>query len=142
MTPESEIIARRMAAVGYLPSEAVLTGLGVPELEFVRLWAERHRDRRPEREVIADELLALAEEITGEPHRRTASALFSLTQAAFGRGDAAVPDSHVLRLQAALEAAQRLGLAEDERAASVLDSAIRRIGYRAARVRLASPRFG
>jgi hypothetical protein len=126
-----------MAAIGYLPSEAVLSGLGVPERDFVRYWTEAHQDQRPEREVIADELLALAEEVTGEPQRRTSTALFALTQAAFGRGDVALPDSHVERTLSALETVQRLGLAEDERAASVLDSAVRKLGYRAARVRLA-----
>lgn len=142
MTPESETIARRMAAAGYLPSEAVLSGLAVPERDFVRFWTERHADRRPEREIVADEVLALAEEISGEPQRRMASALFALTTAAFGRGDVALPDSHVERVLSTLEAVHRLGLTEDERAASVLDSAIRKLGYRAARVRLTgvSPR--
>ncbi len=139
MTPESEAIARRMAGIGYLPAEAVLTGLGVPERDFVRLWTERHQDQRPEREVVADEVLALAEQITGEPQRRMASALFALTTAAFGRGDVALPDSHVERVLSALETVHRLGLTEDERAASVLESAIRKLGYRAAKVRI-SPR--
>lgn len=131
MTPEAERIARRMAAAGYLPSAAVLAGLGIRDREFVAIWAEVNHNTRPPRELVAEALLALAAEVTGEPHRRTSSALFALTQAVFDRGDVALPDAAVPRTLDVLRDVQRLDLAEDARSASVLDAAIRRLERRA-----------
>ena len=130
MRLESQATIRRMAEVGYLPSEAVLRGLGVREREFVAIWTEVHRDSRPEREIVAEALLILATEVTGEEQRRTSSAMFALTQAAFDRGDVALPASHVGRTLAVLRDVKRLRLAEDSKSESVLDSAIRRLEFR------------
>jgi hypothetical protein len=130
MTPTAEIIVRRMASTGYLPSEAVLRGLGVKDREFVAIWTDVHRDNRPEREVVAETLLTLATEVTGEEQRRTSSALFALTQAVFDRGDVALPESHVPRTLAVLHDVQRLDLTETAKSASMLDAAIRRLGFR------------
>lgn len=130
MTPESEATVRRMAQAGYLPSEAVLRGLGVRDREFVAIWTDVHRDRRPEREVVTEALLTLATEVTGEEQRRASSALFALTQAVFDRGDVALPAAYVERTLAVLKDVQRLRLTEDSKAESVLESAIRRLDFR------------
>jgi hypothetical protein len=130
VTPHAETTIRRMAAIGYLPSEAVLRGLGVKEADFVAVWADVHRDRRPERETVAEALLTLTTEVTGEEQRRMSSALFALTQAVFDRGDVALPESHVARTLAVLRDVQRLDLTEDAKGAGVLDAAIRRLGFR------------
>lgn len=95
------------------------------------LWVDAHADKRPEREIVSEALLALATEVTGEPQRRASSALFALTMAAFDRGDVALPASHVARTYDLFLDVQRLNLTEDERSASVLDSAIRRLERRA-----------
>lgn len=139
MTPQSESIARRMAAAGYLPSQAVLAALGVKDREFVALWVAQHHGARPEREVVADALLELATEVTGEPQRRTGSALFALTQVVFDRGDVALLAVHVDPSLAVLRDVRRLDLAEDARSVSVLDSAIRRLERRVIVARV-SPR--
>jgi hypothetical protein len=130
VTPEAEIVIRRMAATGYLPSEAVLRGLAVKEREFVAIWTEVHRDNRPEREVVGEALLALATEVTGEEQRRMSSALFAVTQAVFDRGDVALPAPYAARTLAVLRDVQRLDLTEDAKSASVLDAAIRRLEFR------------
>lgn len=119
-----------MAEAGYLPSEAVLRGLGVRDRAFVAVWNEVHADHRPERELVAEEVLALATEVTGEEQRRTSSALFALTQAVFDRGDVALPDHYVARTHAVLKDVQRLRLTEDSKAEAVLESAIRRLDFR------------
>jgi hypothetical protein len=127
MTPATEAVARRMAAVGYLPSAAVLDGLGVSDRQFVALWVEAHADSRPERVVVSETLLALATEISGQPQRRSSGALFVLTQAVFDRGDVALPASHIDRVLGVLRDVQRLDMAEDSTAISILESAIRRL---------------
>jgi hypothetical protein len=119
-----------MATAGYLPSEAVLRGLGVKDREFVEIWNDVHADKRPEREVVAEALLQLATEITGDEQRRMSAALFAVTQAVFDRGDVALPGAYVARTLKVLEDMQRLDLAEDSKAAGFLDQAIRRLGFR------------
>lgn len=119
-----------MANAGYLPSEAVLRGLGIKDRAFVAIWNEAHADHRPERETVTEELLALATEVTGEEQRRASSALFALTQAVFDRGDVALPDHYVVRVKAALQDVQRLRLTEDSKSESVLGSALRRLDFR------------
>jgi hypothetical protein len=119
-----------MAEAGYLPSEAVLRGLGVRDREFVAVWNEVHADHRPEREIVAEELLVLATEVSGEEQRRASSALFVLTQAVFDRGDVALPDHYVVRTHAVLSDVARLRLTEDSKAEGVLAAAIRRLDFR------------
>lgn len=130
MTPESESIVRRMAEAGYLPAEAVLRGLGVKDREFVAIWTDVHQDKRSDREIVTETLLALATEVTGEEQRRSSGALFALTQAVFDRGDVALPESHVARSLDVLNGALRLGFAENSKAQSALEAAIRRLEFR------------
>lgn len=129
-TTHAEATVRRMAEAGYLPSEAVLRGLGVRDREFVAVWNEVHADHRPEREIVAEELLVLATEVSGEEQRRASSALFVLTQAVFDRGDVALPDHYVVRTHAVLSDVARLRLTEDSKAEGVLAAAIRRLDFR------------
>jgi hypothetical protein len=120
-----------MAESGYLPSEAVLRGLGVKDREFVDVWTEVHRDNRSDREIVTETLLTLATEVTGEEQRRASSAMFALTQAVFDRGDVALPDAYATRTLDALRLALSLGFAENSKAQSALEAAIRRLEFRA-----------
>jgi len=121
-------IARRMVAAGYIPAPAVLQGLGISESEYLALWNAHHSGADPRAEHRAA-LLDVAHRVTGTQYRRPGDARFALTQAAFGKGDAPIPDGALAEVLAVLRAEQAAGNASG-RDADILDAAILRLERR------------
>jgi hypothetical protein len=114
-------IARRIAKAGYSnPAPAVLDGLGVSLRQYAAIWQEVNGEDSTE-PPLRERLLSVAEEVTGSVHSRPQSALFTLTQAAFDKGDAEIPDSAIPAVVAILREATAAGWDEKGFAALAAD---------------------
>jgi hypothetical protein len=132
---KAEAITRRMIDAGYYPTSAISQALGVDDGRFARAWADAHGGGAPS---TRDHrwLTDLATRITGTAHRRPASAIFELTQLAFGKGDVALTPADAREVREALLRVRDEGIDDSE----FLEYAIARLTRDTlARLRAAAP---
>jgi hypothetical protein len=110
---KAEAIIRRMIATGYNPAAAVMDALGVDSGAFARAWAAAHDGAKPSTRDYRW-LVDLATRITGTAQRRPASAIFELTQLAFGKGEVALTPADAREVRAALARARDEGIETSE----------------------------